>query len=103
MVKKGNPVLIQGLVNLGGQLVSTIMDKRAEKKKNALGEEEILESESLSLTRLSNVVGTPVIIGFALNDMMSQGINKNNLLVLGIGVVYSVGLGVVTYLKERGK
>lgn len=101
MAKKTNPVLIEGLLNLGTKLVSTVIDKRAAKKAAGDAAAGNATAAPLSSTRLVNVIGTPVIIGFALNDMATAGINQQNLIVLGCGVVYSVALAFITYFKEK--
>lgn len=104
-----NPLLFKALslvLTVGG----LIADKRkAKKAKEAAGDAinapDTLEAElpTISATRALNLGGTVTLIGYALADMQANGITKFNLILAACGVVYSVGLALVSYLKEKGE
>lgn len=110
--QKKNP-LIAGLLTLVPSIISTVTgivkDKREAKAAKVetatIGEafqESVKEitSGSISSKRLLNIVGTGVIITFALSSM-ANGITKYNVIVLALGVAYSLGMSIVTWLSER--
>ena len=56
---------------------------------------------TLSSKRILNVAGTATIIGLAITQINANGITKENLILLGVGVAYSVGMAFVTAYSER--
>lgn len=102
---------VPGLLNTG---LSLIKDKKAAKfVKNVVGIEEIFENKtdfvddsiskgvSLSSKRVLNIAGTGFIISIAIGDITKNGITQFNLALLGLGVVYSIAMTLITYLSER--
>lgn len=55
----------------------------------------------LSSKRVMNLLGTGVIVTFAITNMSTNGINKMNLCVLAIGAGYAAVMAFITYLSER--
>lgn len=106
MEAKKNP-LIAGLLTLAPQIVSGITsfvkdkrEKREEKKnENATVTEVLVDSVkeitagTFSSKRLMNVGGTAILI--------YHGISTNDVRVMALGVVYSIGMGIITYLSEK--
>jgi len=48
-----------------------------------------------------NLLGTGVIVTFAVADMAKNGINTQNLAVMGIGAAYALGMAFITHLSEK--
>lgn len=115
MEEKKNPLaaiiaILPGVVNTVASLIKD--KKKIATEAGAIGEatqpsgtqfiqEEIGKGIQLSSKRIMNIVGTGVIVTFALNDMSANGIHKANAIVLGLGVGYCVAMAIVTYLSER--
>lgn len=51
--------------------------------------------------RLLNLTGTGAIIITALSQIIENGIDKLNLILVGIGVAYSLGMAFITVYKEK--
>jgi hypothetical protein len=58
-------------------------------------------SGSISQKRTLNLIGTGIIVSVALTDITARGITKLNLALICIGVVYSLGMTIMTWLSER--
>jgi len=126
-MEKKNPLLV-GILTAIPSLISTISTVIKDKK--AIKEEEktyvkppvdIIEeptkniqtivadsfkeitSGSLSLKRTLNIAGTGLIISLAVADYGTHGLTKLNLILMGLGVAYSLGMTIVTYFVERKK
>jgi len=113
---KKNPLITLAAGALPGVIktvVSLIQDKKKASAESTaapaatIGEEvkqiaeQVKDGVQLSSKRLLNVVGTGVIVTFALSDMGVNGITKMNLIVLGMGALYSLGISLVSYLSEK--
>ena len=107
--KKKIPGAILALIpSLFKGVVSLIQDK---KKKKRGGSEKSVAADllgtaldtgiQLSSKRVMNLLGTGVIVAFAIADMTKQGINAMNLSVLGIGAAYALGMAFITHLSEK--
>lgn len=117
--KKKNPFLI-ALVSLLPEAIKTvtsiIKDKKERKAEDAVlkettattGEaivESIKEavSTNISSKRLLNIAGSGLIITMAITNIGVHGLTKLNLGLICIGVVYSLGMSLITYLSDRVK
>ena len=99
---------VPGLLNTG---LSLIRDKKQKKENKITGEAiadptELINKDvevgvSLSSKRILNIAGTGIIITIAVNDLTANGITRYNLILFGIGVLYSVSMAFVTYLTEK--
>ena len=87
----------EGLINSG---LSIIRDKTRDADTSFI-RESVKKGISVSSKRVLNLVGTSVVVSFALMDMQAKGINKLNILVLGIGVVFCAGMSFITVWKEK--
>lgn len=86
-----------GILNtLGSLFKDKIRDPDGSFVKNKLK-----DGVSVSTKRVLNLTGTCAIIGTALADMVANGINKMNLILLGVGVVYAIGMSVAQALSNR--
>ena len=90
-----NPV--EGIVN---SALSLIRDKTPNADASFI-REKIKEGVSISSKRVLNLVGTSVIVSFALMDMQAKGMNKANMVVLAGGIIYSVAMTLITAWKEK--
>lgn len=111
--QKKNP-LIAGAITLLPNLISAITgiikDKKKAKeeaKETATTGEAVIESikditsGTISSKRLLNVGGFALIISLAVADITAHGITKLNLILIAVGVVYSLGMSLITFLSER--
>lgn len=113
--QKKNPLaaliaIAPGIINTA---ISLIKDKKKISNENVLiGEstqpagtqfiqEDIGKGIQLSSKRLMNIGGTGLIITLAIADITTHGITKQNLCLVGLGILYSVAMSVITYLSER--
>lgn len=109
-----NPLIIGAvslLPNLISAISSIIKDKKVQKeetKSEATTTGEVILNSvkeitdgSISSKRVLNIGGTGLIIMLAYNDISTHGITKQNICLIGIGVVYSLGMSLVTYLSEH--
>lgn len=109
MKEKKNPIaailaVVPGVINTVASLVKDKKkDTAAEPKETDFVHEAIDKGVQLSSKRVMNIVGTGIIVSFAIADMTANGINKLNVIVLAVGVVYSAGMALITYLSEKGK
>ena len=109
MEKKKNPLAAIAAIAPG--IINTIASIIKEKRKDPTASvqptgtefvhEEIGKGIQLSSKRILNVVGTGIIVTFALADMTAHGITGMNTIVLSIGVVYSATMSLITYLSDR--
>ena len=90
-----NPV--EGIAN---SLLSLVKDKTRDGDTSFI-RENIRKGVSISSKRVLNLIGTSMIVTFALMDMQTNGINKFNLIVLGVGVAYSAIMSFITSWKEK--
>jgi len=97
-----NPI-VTSLLALGNTALSIVRDKKQNKTTDDTTLLNVTPEAGISISgkRLLNLIGTPVIIGYALQDMTANGINKMNIIVLACGVLYSGILAVATYLSEK--
>jgi len=118
--KKKNPILA-GLITLLPNLVTTvssiIKDKRdkkqAEKEDVAHGTPYVTTGETIvdslkeavtgdiSSKRVLNIGGFGLIVSIAVSDIGVHGITKQNLVLVGLGIAYSLGMSLITWLSER--
>ena len=105
--EKKNP-LVAGLLGLVPGVINTVVSLVKDKKKKADGEtianmvnENISEGVALSSKRVMNLVGTGVIVTLAVSLITANGPTKANLALLAIGVAYSLGMSLITYLSEK--
>ena len=87
----------EGLANTA---LSIVRDKTRDGETSFI-RENIKKGISISSKRVLNLVGTSVIVSFALMDMQAKGINQFNMIVLGFGAAYSVAMSLITAWKER--
>lgn len=92
--------LIPGIINT---VASVIRDKKQEnlESNTELINKEVADGVSISSKRVLNVTGTGVIISFAIQQMLTHGINWMNLAVMLLGVIYCLGLTWLTYISEK--
>ena len=109
MAEKKNPIaailaIAPGILNTIGSLVKD-KKKGPTEAIQPLGTEFIHEAIDkgiqLSSKRVMNLLGTGVIVTYAIADMTKNGINKMNLCVLAIGAGYAAVMAFITYLSER--
>jgi len=96
-------------------VTSVVRDKKAKKQLNLtdstkpvevvsgnteLINEDVASGVSISSTRLMNVVGTPSLIGLGV-ERLAAGETQVGLILIGFGIVYCLGLSVITYLKDK--
>src|SRR3990167_7862512 len=99
------------LLNTG---LSLIRDKKKKEVVKVAGTNDVLLTDgtelihetvesgvSLSAKRILNFAGTAIIITVALANIEANGLTKHNLVLLGIGAAYSLGMTLLTYLTER--
>lgn len=86
-----------GLVNTG---LSLIKDKTHDADTSFI-QEKIKNGVSISSKRMLNLGGTFAIITYCLSDMSINGITMLNLILLGIGVAYSLGMSFITKMTEK--
>lgn len=92
-----NPVV--GIINTG---LSIVRDKTKDADMSFI-QENVKKGVSISSKRLLNLTGTGAAVTFALGDMATKGITKQNCVVLGLGFAYSLGMGILIYLSEKNK
>ena len=87
----------EGVVNTG---LSLIRDKIRDSDTSFI-REKVKKGVSISSKRVLNLTGTAAIITTALSLMTSDGLNKFNLLLLGLGIVYSAAMAFITAYSEK--
>jgi len=110
------PIVTKYAPMLINTVTSVVRDKKAKKKANIadstqpidgaeqpnteLINEDVASGVSISSTRLLNVVGTPSLIGLGV-DQLTSGNDKVGLILIGLGVVYCLGLTFLTKYSEK--
>ena len=82
--------MITALANLLNSGLSLIKDKGDKFKVT-----EKVKGVSISSKRVLNFAGTSIILGAALADISASGITTQNLILVSIGVAYSVAMSVL--------
>ena len=108
MEQKKNP-LLAGIISAIPAVINTVWSLIRDKRKNKEGEtdvtnvihEDIASGVSLSSKRIMNIAGTGIIITFALSSMQADGLTRLNVIILALGVAYSVTMAFLTYLSEK--
>lgn len=85
------------LINFILPVITTVASIIKDKRKDVQTPE---KGMSVSHKRLMNVVGSGAIITVALADIASNGINTNNLVLTGIGVVYCLAMSHLVAASE---
>ena len=85
------------LINFILPVITTVASIIKDKRKDVQTPE---KGMSVSHKRLMNVVGSGAIITVALADIASNGINVNNLILTGIGVVYCLAMSHLVAASE---
>lgn len=97
--KVGFGSVVGGLIN---SVVSLVQDKTRDPETSFINEK-VKKGVKISSKRVLNLTGTAAIITTALGLIVQEGPNKWNVILLCIGVAYSVGMAIATALSERGK
>ena len=108
MEQKKNP-LLAGIISAIPAVINTVGSLIRDKRKNKEGEtdvtnvihEDIASGVSLSSKRIMNITGTGIIITFALSSMAADGLTRLNVIILALGVAYSVTMAFLTFLSEK--
>ena len=85
------------LINFILPVITTVASIIKDKRKDVQTPE---KGMSVSHKRLMNVVGSGAIITVALADIAANGINTNNLVLTGIGVVYCLAMSHLVAASE---
>jgi hypothetical protein len=85
------------LINFILPVITTVASIIKDKRKDVQTPE---KGMSVSHKRLMNVVGSGAIITVALADIADNGINTNNLVLTGIGVVYCLAMSHLVAASE---
>ena len=85
------------LINFVLPVLTTVASIIKDKRKDVQTPE---KGMNVSSKRLLNVVGSGAIITVALADIAANGINTNNLVLTGIGVVYCLGMSHLVAASE---
>ena len=85
------------LINFILPVITTVASIIKDKRKDVQTPE---KGMNVSHKRLMNVVGSGAIITVALSDIAAHGINTNNLVLTGIGVVYCLGMSHLVAASE---
>ena len=108
--------IIAGLISLIPQAITTISsivkDKKEKKEVNTppvpptpagaiVDSMKEMVSGSISSKRLLNIGGSGLIISLAMSNISTNGLTKQNLALIAIGVTYSLGMSLITWLSER--
>ena len=109
MEQKKNP-LLAGIISAIPAVINTVGSLIRDKRKSKEGEtdvtnvihEDIASGVSLSSKRIMNIAGTGIIITFALSSM-AGGLTRLNVIILALGIAYSVTMAFLTYLSEKKK
>ena len=89
----------EGLINTA---LSLVRDKTKDADVSFI-REKVKNGVSVSSKRVLNLTGTAAIITTALGMMAANGINSMNLGMLGLGVVYAIGMSFITAYSEKNK
>jgi hypothetical protein len=85
------------LINFVLPVLTTVASIIKDKRKDVQTPE---KGMSVSSKRIMNVVGSGAIITIALSDIAANGINTNNLVLTGIGVIYCLGMSHLVAASE---
>lgn len=117
--KEKNPVVLVEAIGILPSLIKTIASVVKSKKKDKAegpksdpsaaptpGEAVVASikdavSGEISSTRLLNLGGSLIIIYIAWEDIAAHGLTTKNLVLIGIGGLYSIAMALVTFLKDR--
>jgi len=88
---------IEGLVNT---TLSLVRDKTRDADTSFI-REKITKGVSISSKRVLNLTGTAAIITVALFLIKKDGITENNLILIGIGAIYSIAMSFITAYIEK--
>jgi len=89
-----------GIGAVANTALSLIRDKTADPE-TSLITEKIRKGVSISSKRVLNITGTAAIITTALSLIAINGVGKWNIILLGIGVAYNIGMSFVTAYSEK--
>ncbi len=99
MINKLFTMPLEGIINTA---LSLVRDKTKDADVSFI-REKVKRGVSISSKRVLNLTGTAAIITTALSLIAANGVNKYNLLMLGLGVAYAVGMSFVTAYSESRK
>lgn len=91
--------IVPGVLNT---VLSVVKDKTKDPDTSFV-EEKVRKGVSISSKRMLNLVGTPIIIATAITDMVQNGINPMNLILLLLGIIYSAVMAWLTSKNEASK
>lgn len=109
------PLATKYLPMIVNTVTSVVRDKKAKKKLNLddsskpvvaegsdteLINKDVAAGVSISSTRLLNVTGTPTLIMLGM-ERLSAGDSKVGLILIGLGVVYCLGLTFISKYSEK--
>ena len=81
---------------------SIVKDKKAKKEAGTEflnNDADLKKGISISSKRVMNVIGTPVLIVTGMTLLSTDP--KSGVIVIGLGIPYSVGLSYVTHISEK--
>ena len=87
----------EGIVNTA---LSLVRDKTTDAETSFI-REKVRNGVSISSKRMLNIGVTTSIITIALFLIQTNGVTKLNMALIGIGVIYSLGMSFITAWKER--
>ena len=91
--------ILPGILNTG---LSIIRDKnQGTSNGTELVHKEGANGVSISGKRVLNALGTVTLMSLAYSDIQTNGINKMNLALAAIGVVFCVGMELVKHVSEK--
>lgn len=104
--------ILAGLISLVPNLITTISSVIKDKKEKKAIEVPTpagaivdsmkeMVSGSISSKRILNIGGSGLIISLAISNIGTNGLTKQNLALIAIGVAYSLGMTLLTWLSER--
>jgi hypothetical protein len=113
--KEKNPIVLVEAISILPSLIKTLgsvfkrkKDKPEEDKEKPEGAgaqvvESIKDAVSgeISSKKLLNIGGFGLIIAIAISDIGIRGITKQNLVLVGLGVAYSIAMSLITAWGER--
>ena len=91
--------LVPMVLNTVGSIVK---DKKAKKEASTEflnNDADLKKGISISSKRVMNVIGTPVLIVTGMTLLSTDP--KYGVIVIGLGILYSVGLSYVTHISEK--
>jgi hypothetical protein len=87
----------EGLINTA---LSLIKDKTRDTETSFI-RDVVRKGVSISSKRVLNLTGTGAILTIALFLIQKNGLDKWTLILVGIGVLYSLGMSFITSWKEK--